>query len=119
MTRRDLLRILAAAAVCAPSLAVPSPPPPAGAANPPELLPRHITPQAQKAIKNGLEYIAKQQGQDGNYPNSQDGQEYPTVMTALAGMAFLANGNTPSRGPYADGVRKCERYLMGNAQASG
>ena len=34
-------------------------------------------------------------------------------------MAFLANGNTPTRGPYADNVRKIERYLIGCGTSSG
>src|SRR5438445_713066 len=63
-----------------------------------ELLPKFITPPTQKGIKNGLDYLAKQQSPDGNYPNSPDGAEYAVTMTSLAGMAFLANGNTPNRG---------------------
>ena len=43
-----------------------------------ELLPKYITPQTQKAIKNGLDYLAKVQSTDGNYPNSQDGWYVPT-----------------------------------------
>src|SRR5438045_1741927 len=84
-----------------------------------ELLPRHVTQQSQAAVKRGLDFLAKRQGQDGNYGGSQDTNAYPVTMTALAGMAFLANGNTPTRGPYADNVRKIERYLIGCAQPSG
>jgi hypothetical protein len=40
-------------------------------------------------------------------------------MTALAGMAFLANGNTQTRGPYADQVRAAQSYLMRFSTASG
>ena len=53
-----------------------------------ELLPKFITPQTQKAIKNGLDYLAKQQSPDGNFPNSPDGAEYAVTMTSLAGMAI-------------------------------
>src|SRR5207302_332985 len=84
-----------------------------------ELLPRHITPKTQDAIKKGLEYLKKTQGDDGNWPNTQDGTAYPTTTAALGGMAFLANGNTPSRGPYSDNVRKVMQYLMTNTQANG
>src|SRR3954447_24294495 len=84
-----------------------------------ELLPKFITPQAQKAIKNGLDFLAKQQSQDGNFPNSSDGAEYAVTMTSLAGMAFLANGNTPNRGPYADNVRRVEQFVMANANPNG
>jgi prenyltransferase beta subunit len=84
-----------------------------------ELLPKFITPQTQKAIHNGLEYLAKQQGPDGNFPNSPDGAEYAATMTSLAGMAFLANGNTPNRGPYADNVKRVEQFVMSCANPNG
>jgi len=84
-----------------------------------ELLPKFITPQTQKAIKNGLDYLAKQQGPDGNFPNSPDGAEYAATMTSLAGMALLANGNTSTRGPYADNVRHVEEFIMASANPNG
>ena len=84
-----------------------------------EILPKHITPQAQASIKKGLEFLAKHQSEDGSFSSGQEGAAYPVAMSALAGMAFLANGNTPSRGPYADNVAKLVDFLVGNAQPSG
>ena len=84
-----------------------------------DILPKHITPQAQIAIKKGLEFLAKTHSEDGSFSANQDGQAYPVAMTALAGMAFLANGNTPSRGPYADHVAKIVEYLTNNVQPGG
>ena len=70
------------------------------------LRPRHITPEAQLAVNNGLAYLARVQSPDGSYQSLEDGATYPLSMTAMAGMAFLANGNTTSRGLYAENVRK-------------
>ena len=84
-----------------------------------ELLPRHITPGAVKSIKRGLDYLAKQQTAGGSFQTTQDGSTYPVSMTSLAGIAFLANGNTTSRGPYADQVRKATEYVLSQAQDSG
>jgi hypothetical protein len=84
-----------------------------------ELLPKHINAKTQHAVKTGLDYLAKTQSQDGNWSNGQDGSAYPTVMAALAGMAFLAHGDTPSRGPYADNIHRTELFLIGNARPSG
>lgn len=84
-----------------------------------EILPKHITPQTQAAIKKGLDFLAKRQSEDGSYSAGEDGGTYPIAMSSLAGMAFLANGNTPSRGPYADNVAKLVDYLTGNVQPSG
>jgi hypothetical protein len=40
-------------------------------------------------------------------------------MASLAGMAFLANGNTPSRGPFAENVRRAELFVMGSSRPGG
>ncbi|HEV2972200.1 MAG TPA: prenyltransferase/squalene oxidase repeat-containing protein [Pirellulales bacterium] len=84
-----------------------------------DILPKHITPQAQTAIKKGLDFLAKTHSEDGSFSGDPGGQAYPVAMTALAGMAFLANGNTPSRGPYSDHVAKIVEYLTNNGQPSG
>lgn len=83
-----------------------------------ELRPKHITPETIIAVRKGLDYLARKQDADGSYQSSQGGSEYPCTLTALAGMAFLANGNTPSRGPYADQVRKCISYLINQQDAA-
>src|SRR3954463_13210621 len=77
-----------------------------------ELYPKHINARVQKSVVRGLDYLAKTQGPDGNWPNGPDNAAYPTTMTALGGMAFLANGNTTTRGPYADNVARVVQYLV-------
>lgn len=84
-----------------------------------ELMPRHINPQTLRAVKAGLDYLAKSQNQDGYWTGSQDAGTYPVSMASLAGMAFLAHGNTTTRGPYADHVRRTLNYVLSNAQPSG
>ena len=83
------------------------------------LLPKHVTPAAQDAVKRGLDFLVKTQAPDGSWSNNSDGREYPVSMTALAGMAFLAHGHTTTRGEYADTVRKAVRYIMSNARPDG
>jgi prenyltransferase beta subunit len=84
-----------------------------------ELLPKHITPETVKAVKKALDFIASQQGPDGGFLNDPGGKTYPCAVTAMAGMAFLANGNTPTRGPYADQVRKVTAFLVSHAHDDG
>lgn len=79
------------------------------------LLPKHFDKRTQAAIDKGLEYLARTQHASGSWQSTQDGATYPVTMTALAGMAFLAGGNTTSRGPYADNVKKAVRYLLAQA----
>jgi hypothetical protein len=90
---------------------------PAAAAE--ELYPKHVNAKVQTAVVKGLDFLAKTQGPDGNWPNTQDGSAYPISMTALAGMAFLANGNTTTRGPYAENVSRVVQYLVAHSKAGG
>ncbi|MCZ6795914.1 MAG: terpene cyclase/mutase family protein, partial [Planctomycetota bacterium] len=39
-------------------------------------------------------------------------QTYPTAMTSLAGLVFLASGSTPTRGPHARTIRRITDYLL-------
>lgn len=91
----------------------------AGRASAEELLPRHVDVETLRAIQRGLEYLASQQTPDGSFQGSDDGTAYPAATTALAGMAFLAGGSTPSRGPHADHVRKAVAFLVSHAQQGG
>ena len=81
---------------------------------------RRPLPQAPQRRRPGVDQTRASttwpstQNDDGFWNNAQDGQAYPTCMASLAGMAFLAHGDTPSRGPYAANVRKVELYLLGN-----
>jgi prenyltransferase beta subunit len=82
-------------------------------------LPKHITAKTQASIKKALDYLATTQTEDGNWNGTSDAIAYPTVMASLAGMAFLAHGDTPSRGPYAENIRRTENFIIGNARPSG
>jgi len=84
-----------------------------------ERLPKHVTPETLVSVKKALDFLAKNQSGDGSWSSASDGSTYPLTMTSLAGMAFLANGNTPSRGPYADSVRRAMRFLMQQTTPSG
>ena len=114
MPSRPVRRILAAALAVAVPLG-----PLAPLAGADDLYPKHLNAAAQATVKRGLDYLAATQNDDGFWNNAPDGQNYPTCMAALAGMAFLAHGDTPSRGPYAANIRKVELYLLGNARSSG
>ncbi len=84
-----------------------------------DLLPKHITPESVSAVKKGLDYLAKVQASDGSWHGLADGDTYPVAMAGLAGMAFLSNGSTSTRGAYADQVRKTTSYIVSRAQSTG
>lgn len=58
-------------------------------------------------VKKGLKYISQNQSPDGGFTPG------PRIaVTAVAGMAFLANGNTPGEGKYAKQVLRAVRYIV-------
>jgi len=76
-----------------------------------------ITPAAEQSIERGLNWLVARQHEDGAFG---DGQYRGNVaVTGLAGMAFLAAGSTPGRGPYGVPVQRCVDYLLANTQPSG
>ena len=75
-------------------------------------LPRLMNPEIAKAVSRGLDYLAKTQRPDGSVPANYSGRSYPAAMTALAGVALLASGSTPSNGTYAENIRRAMLYLM-------
>ncbi len=89
------------------------------AAPPDGLRPKHVTDATLVTVDKGLQYLARMQSPNGSWQTMSDGRVYPVTMTALAGMAFLANGNTTSRGPYAETVEKTTRYLIDQQNSTG
>ena len=70
----------------------------------------------QETIRKGLEWLAKNQNKTEGHWEANGGQ-YPTTMTALAGMALLMEGSTLREGKYADNLRKAVDWLMKRAPA--
>lgn len=76
-----------------------------------------ITREGQRAIDRGLEFLARQQHEDGSFGTS--GYGHNVAVCGLAGMAFMAGGSTPDRGPYGKQVARCLDFVLQNAQDSG
>lgn len=68
-------------------------------------------------IDRGLQWLARQQARDGHW-EAMNGT-YPVPMTALAGLALMAEGSTPSQGKYAKEIDNAVEYLMSRAQKNG
>jgi hypothetical protein len=67
-------------------------------------------PDIETAVERGLEYLKKIQSNDGHW-EAQGGQ-YPTTMTALAGMAMLMEGSTLKEGKYSDQITKAVNWFL-------
>lgn len=88
------------------------------AADLPSLRPPEIEDRDERAIQRGLAFLVAAQQPDGSFgKNARERpgwQTYPTAMTALAGLAFLSSGSTPTRGPYAENLRRITNWLLTN-----
>jgi squalene cyclase len=80
--------------------------------------PPGVTKEIQDAIERGLDWLARNQGNDGCWRNSGGYGSYPAAMTGLAGMALIAGGNTPTRGRYYEHVRRAVQFLRKNADST-
>ena len=76
-----------------------------------------ITPQLQAATTRGLAFLASAQAKDGSYGTRRYGRH--VGITALACLAFMADGHLPHRGQYDSQVRKGLDFILRHAQESG
>ncbi len=82
----------------------------------PSSRPAGVTASIERSIANGLRFIARQQGPDGSFGMDRNSrQTYPTAISSMVGLAFLASGSTPTRGPYARELRMITEYLLKNS----
>jgi hypothetical protein len=73
-------------------------------------------PQVRKVVSGGLDWLAAQQATVGRW--TAQGR-YPTAMTALSGMAMLAEGSTTTEGKYAENIRRAVNYLVQRSRTNG
>jgi prenyltransferase beta subunit len=76
-----------------------------------------ITPAAQRSIEHGLEFLVAHQNEDGGFGSGA--YRGNVAVSGLCGMALLASGSTPGRGPYGAEVDRCIDFLLTNTQESG
>jgi hypothetical protein len=114
MWTRWVLAAMAAVLLCPPGAAAVSP------------LPETLTPAAHAAIQRGLAHLVRVQRSDGRWPadtlegpDMRSAARYPCVMTSLAGLALMADGNTPGEGRYAENVRRAVEFVAGSANDVG
>lgn len=77
-----------------------------------------IDDETKNVINQGLAWLAKKQNEDGSF-GGQGEYSQNVGVTALAGMAFLCDGNVPNAGQYSEQVEGCLDYLLSRSQVSG
>jgi hypothetical protein len=76
-----------------------------------------LTPETDRAIEKALTWLKQQQNADGSFGNGA--YRSNIAVTALAGLAFMANGSTPGRGPYGPQIDRALQFVMDNTAPSG
>ncbi len=82
-------------------------------------LPQGITPEVERMIHSGADYLVRTQNPDGSWNNMGGYGRYPVAMTSLAGTALLMTGSTPTRGPYCRSISKATEFLIRTARPNG
>lgn len=83
-------------------------------AHPPE-----INEAARGAIQKGIDYLLREQNRDGSWRSGGQNGGHPTAMTALAGLALLSSGSTPTEGPYAKNVSAALSFILKSVRKDG
>ena len=76
-----------------------------------------ITPASRQAVDRGLAYLAAAQADDGSFSADRYGRH--VGITAIACMAFMADGHLPGRGAYGGVVQRGLDFVLDHATESG
>lgn len=71
---------------------------------------RKVLAKYQSTIDRGLQWLAKKQYRDGHWEAEQG--HYPIPMTALAGLALMAEGSNTHQGKYQQEIDRAVDYLV-------
>ena len=68
-------------------------------------------------VRRGHDWLAKRQSRVGHWVANE--AHYPTAMTALCGIALLAEGSTTTQGRYAPNIDRAVTYLIERSNKNG
>ena len=76
----------------------------------------NVTPQLERSVTRGLDFLARTQKPDGSWPDT-----YGRIsgVVGLAMMTFLAHGDVPDEGKYGKVIRRAVDYIVTTQQANG
>jgi hypothetical protein len=72
-----------------------------------------ITPESEAALEKGLQWLARNQGAEGNWGCSDLG------LVAMGALAFMAAGHAPGRGRYGRELERALEFVISRAKPSG
>jgi hypothetical protein len=80
-----------------------------------------VTAEVERAVERGLAFLSRRQITQGRGKGSFGTAGYSggVAVCGLAGLAFMAGGNPPGRGPYGKHVERAIEYLLENTDQQG
>ncbi len=78
-----------------------------------------ITPELDGAVSAGLARLVEMQNADGSFGSSGTRYGRNVAVASLACLAFMADGNLPGRGQYAEVVEKGVEFILNNTADTG
>lgn len=76
-----------------------------------------LTPAAERSVERGLTYLAERQHGDGSFGSGA--YRGNVAVTALAAMAFMAEGSLPQRGRFGKQVQSALDYILAQCRDNG
>lgn len=73
-----------------------------------------VDQKTAEKIEKGLDYLAKMQRNDGSFQSS-----VPVAAASLAGLSWLAWGDTPDRGKYSSNIQRAMEFIVKSTQRNG
>jgi len=86
--------------------------------HPPTAVESEISPEMRGAVERGLAWLAAHQAEDGSFGGFSHYGPHVGI-TGLAGLALMADGNTPGRGRYAVPVERALDFIVRQGSESG
>jgi len=74
--------------------------------------------RVRQAALDGLRYLARTQNRDGSWSSGR-GYSRNVGISALAGMAFMANGSQPGRGEFGENIDRGLDFVVANVRRDG
>ncbi|MBM4091348.1 MAG: terpene cyclase/mutase family protein [Planctomycetes bacterium] len=84
---------------------------------PDRVVPEFVQPETGNVIREGLDFLAERQNEEGCF--GTEGYRRNVAVVSLAGLAFMANGSAPGRGPYGRHVNRCLSFVLKHAREDG
>ncbi len=76
-----------------------------------------MTSETDRAIRDGLSWLARSQKPDGSF--GEGTYRGNIAVTSLSGLALMSSGSSPGRGPYGREIERALAYVMDNTSPSG